>query len=213
MFELVKSVEPSRQLGICRRSPLTPPAASVPPASLRSARLTASARRRTAPPAPARSTSRARMDQTEHAGDRRSNLHDRPVPFDVVHFGTIALVPHDERIPVRDWRARDRVIQVEGYLVETQSLQGLSGASVFARPSVPMSLSPSNMLIDPRYQMSQAMYSRPPDKAWYFSVCGKDRRTRRPRRSSVLAMACAFRLEWASSFRQRKSSKRPTYKG
>ena len=52
------------------------------------------------------------------------------------HFGTIALFPEDERIPVIDWTDanRTRRISVEGFLVESQSLDGLSGSPVFVRP-------------------------------------------------------------------------------
>jgi hypothetical protein len=53
----------------------------------------------------------------------------------VVHFGSIAMVP-DERIPVQDWRDRNKTFEVEGYLVETQGLEGLSGSPVFVRQSV-----------------------------------------------------------------------------
>jgi hypothetical protein len=68
----------------------------------------------------------------------------------VVHFGTISLMPGDEQIPIRDWRDRGKILDVEGYLVETQALEGLSGSPVFVRVSVPISLLPSNMLVDPR---------------------------------------------------------------
>ena len=52
------------------------------------------------------------------------------------HFGTIALFLEDERIPVIDWTDanRRRTITVEGFLVESQSLDGLSGSPVFVRP-------------------------------------------------------------------------------
>jgi|SRR5579862_116122 len=55
----------------------------------------------------------------------------------VVHFGTIAMVPGDETIPVMDWRDQSgqTTIQAHGYLVESQSLDGLSGAPVMVRPS------------------------------------------------------------------------------
>lgn len=54
----------------------------------------------------------------------------------VCHSGMIAMVPSDEKIPVRDWTdpERNRRIFVEGYLVEAQSLSGLSGSPVFVRP-------------------------------------------------------------------------------
>jgi len=59
----------------------------------------------------------------------------------VVHFGTIARMPHhyeDEPIPIKDWRDPDqrRTIMVEAFLVESQSLDGLSGAPVFVRPTL-----------------------------------------------------------------------------
>lgn len=56
----------------------------------------------------------------------------------VVHAGSIALLPGDEKIPVTDWDDPDgrRVRYVNGYLVEAQSLAGLSGSPVFVRPSV-----------------------------------------------------------------------------
>lgn len=55
----------------------------------------------------------------------------------VVHTGNIALMPSDERIPVKDWLYQSNNASpkyVEGYLVELQNLQGLSGAPVFVRP-------------------------------------------------------------------------------
>ncbi len=54
------------------------------------------------------------------------------------HFGTISMLPQNERVPVIDWTDPDgqRTISVEGYLVESQSLRGLSGAPVFVRPEM-----------------------------------------------------------------------------
>ena len=48
-----------------------------------------------------------------------------------------------ERIPVVDWTDPDqkRRIFVEGYLVESQSLSGLSGSPVFVRPEVSLDFS------------------------------------------------------------------------
>jgi len=56
----------------------------------------------------------------------------------VVHTGNLALIPGDERIPVRDWDdpLQQRVRQVEGYLVAMSTLSGLSGSPVFVRPVV-----------------------------------------------------------------------------
>ncbi len=53
----------------------------------------------------------------------------------VVHSGSIARIAGDELIPVRDWddpTRRDRKM-ISAYLVEQQSLQGLSGSPVFVR--------------------------------------------------------------------------------
>jgi hypothetical protein len=59
----------------------------------------------------------------------------------IVHCGNIALMPGDEKIPVRDWRdpSQTKTLHVNGYLVETHSLRGLSGSPVFVRGSVGLS--------------------------------------------------------------------------
>jgi hypothetical protein len=55
----------------------------------------------------------------------------------VVHTGHIALLPSDERIPVRDWLGPpDSIRHVEGYLIESQSLKGLSGSPCFVRGTI-----------------------------------------------------------------------------
>jgi hypothetical protein len=61
----------------------------------------------------------------------------------VCHFGEVALMPSDEKIPVADWTDVDgkRRIFVDGYLVEAQSLGGLSGSPVFYRPEETLDLS------------------------------------------------------------------------
>src|SRR5262249_8359874 len=48
-----------------------------------------------------------------------------------------------EFIPVIDWTDPDeeRVIHVEGYLVASQSLDGLSGSPVFVRPEIDLNFS------------------------------------------------------------------------
>ncbi len=58
----------------------------------------------------------------------------------VVHFGTIARPIYgrdEEPIPIKDWRDPDgmRVLLSSAYLVQSQSLSGLSGAPVFVRAS------------------------------------------------------------------------------
>ena len=61
----------------------------------------------------------------------------------ICHFGTIAMLPGDERIPVVDWTDLDgeRRLFVDGYLVESQSLDGLSGSPVFVRPELGLDFS------------------------------------------------------------------------
>lgn len=64
-------------------------------------------------------------------------MHGSQRNLPIVHSGNIALLPGDERIPVRDWRdpANIRTMLTEAYLVEGHGLQGLSGSPVFVRPS------------------------------------------------------------------------------
>ena len=55
----------------------------------------------------------------------------------VVHSGNIALLPSDELIPVKDWdHGGAGTKQVEGYLIQSESVQGLSGAPVFTRHTI-----------------------------------------------------------------------------
>lgn len=60
----------------------------------------------------------------------------------VCHFGTIAMLPEDEKIPIVDWTDPDekKRMFVEGYLIESQSLNGLSGSPVFVRPELKINL-------------------------------------------------------------------------
>ena len=55
--------------------------------------------------------------------------------FPVVHAGSIAAMPGDESIPVRD-RSSHRLRHVRGYLVELTNLDGLSGSPVLVRSSI-----------------------------------------------------------------------------
>lgn len=50
----------------------------------------------------------------------------------VVHSGNISLMPGEARIPQRD-RTNNKLIHVDGFLIEAQTLEGLSGSPVFAR--------------------------------------------------------------------------------
>lgn len=60
----------------------------------------------------------------------------------ICHFGAVAALPEDERIPIVDWTdpAGKRRLRVEGYLVESQSIGGLSGSPVFVRPELGTSM-------------------------------------------------------------------------
>lgn len=62
----------------------------------------------------------------------------------VLHRGSIAMMPGEERIPVRAWDKpgpQERVF-VEGYLIECQGLSGLSGSPVFVRSEVNLNTGP-----------------------------------------------------------------------
>lgn len=59
-------------------------------------------------------------------------LHGKTRNLPIVHTGHIAMMPGDERIPVRD--ATTGVIKyARGFLVEAQTFEGLSGSPVFVR--------------------------------------------------------------------------------
>jgi hypothetical protein len=67
-------------------------------------------------------------------------LSGREQNLPVVHFGTIArpIFGRDEEpIPIKDWRdpTGQKTIFTKAYLIESQSLSGLSGAPVFVRAS------------------------------------------------------------------------------
>lgn len=53
----------------------------------------------------------------------------------VVHRGSIAAMPSDELIPLKNWRAEGKV-QTRAYLVEATNLKGLSGSPVLIRPTI-----------------------------------------------------------------------------
>ena len=66
-----------------------------------------------------------------HAGSKRN--------MPIVHTGNVALLPDPrEKIPLKD-RATGKTIEVEGYLVEAQTLEGLSGSPVFVRNFIRLS--------------------------------------------------------------------------
>ena len=58
----------------------------------------------------------------------------------IAHTGHIARLPGNEKIPITDKRQSEGYVLVDGYLVEAQTLSGLSGAPVFIRPSALLSL-------------------------------------------------------------------------
>lgn len=58
----------------------------------------------------------------------------------VVHTGNLARLAGEEKIPLRDKDSPTGSIDIDGYLVESQSLSGLSGAPVFIRQSMGITL-------------------------------------------------------------------------
>jgi hypothetical protein len=78
----------------------------------------------------------------------------------ILHSGIISLMPGDEAIPVWDWRyARDqrRKLYVDGYLVETSSIQGLSGSPVFCRATIALPNLPHGFMPDPRFPLPASL--------------------------------------------------------
>jgi hypothetical protein len=102
----------------------------------------------------------------------------------ICHFGAIALMPGDEKVPIRDWTdpepdpKKRRRIFVEAYLVEAQSVAGLSGSPVFVRLEENVNFgaalkrpdgSNSELLAIPRAQLRllglwQGAWEAPPDE-------------------------------------------------
>lgn len=62
-------------------------------------------------------------------------LHGKKRNLPIVHTGHIAMLPGDERIPVKSWDEKETV-EFEGYLVEMSSIEGLSGSPVLARSTI-----------------------------------------------------------------------------
>jgi hypothetical protein len=62
-----------------------------------------------------------------HPGKRRN--------LPVVHAGNIALMPSEERIPIRDQRT-GKAVDISAYLVEAGALSGASGSPVMVRPTI-----------------------------------------------------------------------------
>lgn len=54
----------------------------------------------------------------------------------IIHAGTIALMPGDEGVPVRDWHDDTKTKMVEAFLIESQSMPGLSGSPVLVQPTI-----------------------------------------------------------------------------
>ena len=91
----------------------------------------------------------------------------------VIHFGIIARRFYGagaELIPVKDWRdpSGQKTIMTDAYLVQSQSLSGLSGAPVFVRPSnqlVRQELIDSNPHVHPS-EMGEAVAN------WHLQLIG-----------------------------------------
>ncbi len=89
----------------------------------------------------------------------------------VVHSGNISLLPRDEKIPVSDWHEQQKTKYIEAYLVESQSLDGLSGAPVFARPTINYMLSPetdNDSLQKRRPSLGRPVYTSVGSENLYF---------------------------------------------
>jgi hypothetical protein len=54
----------------------------------------------------------------------------------MVHAGTIAMMPSDEKIPVQNWLMPNTRRYIEAYVIEAQSLKGLSGSPCFVEPTI-----------------------------------------------------------------------------
>lgn len=54
----------------------------------------------------------------------------------IVHGGSIALLPGDGKIPVRDWFDEKKTRMVEAFVIESQSMPGLSGSPVLVQPTI-----------------------------------------------------------------------------
>jgi hypothetical protein len=63
----------------------------------------------------------------------------------IIHTGHIARLAGEERIPVKAPNRPDGREMVDGYLVEAQTLSGLSGSPVFIRPSLNLELDANDM--------------------------------------------------------------------
>lgn len=93
----------------------------------------------------------------------------------VVHTGHIAMMPGDERIPVRDWTdpKKQKTVLVEGYLVEAQTLSGLSGSPVFVRPEIIIDMAASlrpNQDVPEHIAKSKALIVGPLDSFMLLGV-------------------------------------------
>ena len=53
-----------------------------------------------------------------------------------MHGGSIALLPGDEKIPVSDAFSKGETKLVEAFLIESQSMPGLSGSPVLVQPTI-----------------------------------------------------------------------------
>ena len=87
----------------------------------------------------------------------------------IVHTGAIAMMPGDELVPTIDKATNKRTL-VEAYLVEAQSLDGLSGSPVFARRMVRHEVSVRGQPVQTHLSAEvgllgvwQAAWSLPPD--------------------------------------------------
>ena len=67
-----------------------------------------------------------------------NRLGERDKITPVTLTGHIALLPDDEKIPVQDWTKKTGTVRVEGYLIQSASVGGVSGSPVYVCRPVPV---------------------------------------------------------------------------
>jgi hypothetical protein len=66
----------------------------------------------------------------------------------IVHTGNVAMLPSStERIPVEDWETEGQTRYIEGFLIESQTLQGLSGSPVFVRRTIELTFQDTKITV------------------------------------------------------------------
>lgn len=100
-------------------------------------------------------------------------LHGKKRNLPIVHTGAIALMADDEPIPVKD-SITDEIYYTNGFLVEAQTLSGLSGSPVFVDKTWRVRLSDKTVIKTPADTLLlgvwQSAWNAPPDELKALSV-------------------------------------------